>query len=419
MDCRPVRFGRPRTLLCVVATLASALTVLVPLAGSASADPLSSARARAAALAQKISAEQSQVEDLSNQYDAAQYHLSQVQGQVSTARRQLAAASARARRIRGQVTDEAVHEYTTGGFVPQAGRTSVDPLVAQSYFQVATGTQTDALDQYRQAQRALADQQRQLNQAEKAAAAAANTLGDRRQQVVAAQSQAQSTLNGVNGQIATLVAQAQAAAAAKLKAEQEAAFAAQQAIAARQRAAAATAAAAAKQAVAAQAAQAQSGLEAAAATSSSTAAALGATNPAPSAPPTTAAPAPALLPILSAPPSGNAQQTAVAVALQQVGKPYQWGAAGPGSFDCSGLVMYAYGAAGISLPHYTGAQWSDTTQIPLADAQPGDLIFFNGLQHVGIYLGNGTMVDAPHTGADVRVESIFGFGSIDGATRVG
>ncbi|HLI25052.1 MAG TPA: NlpC/P60 family protein, partial [Acidimicrobiales bacterium] len=130
------------------------------------------------------------------------------------------------------------------------------------------------------------------------------------------------------------------------------------------------------------------------------------------------APAPAPSPAPQPPPTGTIQQIAVSVALQQVGKPYQWGAAGPNSFDCSGLVMYAYAAAGVSLPHYTVAQWDDTTQIPLADAEPGDLIFFNGLQHVGIYLGNGQMVDAPHTGAFVRVESIFGFGSIDGATRV-
>jgi cell wall-associated NlpC family hydrolase len=108
----------------------------------------------------------------------------------------------------------------------------------------------------------------------------------------------------------------------------------------------------------------------------------------------------------------------VSVALAQQGKPYQYGAAGPGSFDCSGLVAFAYAAAGIHLAHYTGAQWAETTQIPLSSAQPGDLIFFNGLGHVGIYLGNGQMVDAPHTGAVVRVESIFGFGSIDGATRV-
>jgi len=119
------------------------------------------------------------------------------------------------------------------------------------------------------------------------------------------------------------------------------------------------------------------------------------------------------------PSSGAAAAEGVSVALSQVGSPYQWGAAGPGSFDCSGLVMYAYEAAGISLPHYTGDQWADTTQVPLASAEPGDLIFFNGLDHVGIYLGGGMMVDAPHTGAFVRVESIFGFGSIDGATRVG
>ncbi len=406
MDFRSA-LGRPRALVWVAAIAGVSVSMVVPIASSASADPLSSARAQAAALAQKISAEQAQVEALSNQYDGAQYRLSQIQGQVAQARHQLALDAASTERIRQAVTKEAVHEYTDGGFAPQPEHTAVSPLVAESYFQVASSSQTDALDQYRAAQRELALQQQQLDQAEKSAAAATSALASRRQAVEAAQSQAQATLSSVNGKIATLVAQAQAAAAARLRAQQEAAFAAQQA-AARQ-AAAAAAAQQAAQAAAARQATTQSGLEASPAPARVT------VSPAPTPAP---APAPAPSPAPQPPPTGTIQQIAVSVALQQVGKPYQWGAAGPDSFDCSGLVMYAYAAAGVSLPHYTVAQWDDTTQIPLADAEPGDLIFFNGLQHVGIYLGNGQMVDAPHTGAFVRVESIFGFGSIDGATRV-
>src|SRR4029077_16271349 len=97
---------------------------------------------------------------------------------------------------------------------------------------------------------------------------------------------------------------------------------------------------------------------------------------------------------------------------------YVWGGASPSGFDCSGLVMYVYAQLGISLPHYTVDQWNATSPGSLSAAQPGDLIFFNGLEHVGIYLGGGQMVDAPHTGAVVRVESIYGFGSIDGLRRV-
>ncbi len=116
--------------------------------------------------------------------------------------------------------------------------------------------------------------------------------------------------------------------------------------------------------------------------------------------------------------NGSGHPQAANIALQYTGVPYVWGGASPSGFDCSGLVMYVYAKLGISLPHYTVSQWDVTQPIALSQAQPGDLIFFNGLEHVGIYLGGGQMVDAPHTGSVVRVESIYGFGSIDGARRV-
>lgn len=101
-----------------------------------------------------------------------------------------------------------------------------------------------------------------------------------------------------------------------------------------------------------------------------------------------------------------AARTAIRVACAQVGKPYVFGADGPDSFDCSGLTQYAYAAAGVRLTHHTGDQWNEGRAISRADARPGDLVFFNAsLSHVGLYLGNGTMVHAPRTGKPVQVSS--------------
>jgi peptidoglycan DL-endopeptidase CwlO len=114
--------------------------------------------------------------------------------------------------------------------------------------------------------------------------------------------------------------------------------------------------------------------------------------------------------------TGAGHPQAASIALQYLGVPYVWGGASPSGFDCSGLVMYVYAQLGISLPHYTVAQW-DATE-PISSPAPGDLVFFNGLGHVGIYIGGGRFVDAPHTGSVVRIDSISGFGSYDGARRV-
>ena len=114
----------------------------------------------------------------------------------------------------------------------------------------------------------------------------------------------------------------------------------------------------------------------------------------------------------AAAPATTAAQTAVRAALAQVGKPYQWGGAGPESFDCSGLVMYAWGQAGVSLPHYSVAQYEDTVRISRSQLEPGDLVFYDngdgGAQpgHVTMYIGNGEIVTADEPGTVVRVEVV-------------
>ncbi|MET9906709.1 NlpC/P60 family protein [Streptomyces sp. NPDC006476] len=99
---------------------------------------------------------------------------------------------------------------------------------------------------------------------------------------------------------------------------------------------------------------------------------------------------------------------ALAFARAQIGKPYVWGATGPGSYDCSGLTQAAWKAAGVDLPRTTYDQVNAGTTVSLADAQPGDLIFFyDDISHVGVYIGNGMMIHAPKPGAYVREESIY------------
>ena len=96
----------------------------------------------------------------------------------------------------------------------------------------------------------------------------------------------------------------------------------------------------------------------------------------------------------------------VSIAMSYLGTPYVWGGAAPGGFDCSGLVMYSFAQLGISLPHSSYAQWNYGTPVPSDQLEPGDLVFFDGLGHVGLYIGGGEYVDAPYTGAVVRVDSL-------------
>lgn len=123
-------------------------------------------------------------------------------------------------------------------------------------------------------------------------------------------------------------------------------------------------------------------------------------------------------------PSGAAA-VAVSYALAQIGTPYEWGGETPGvGFDCSGLTQAAYAAAGIRIPRTSTAQWTTLPRVPLASMAPGDLVFFEpgefspGLPgHVGIYIGDNEMVDAPHTGTDVQVDSLADWTAPLGAAR--
>ena len=122
-------------------------------------------------------------------------------------------------------------------------------------------------------------------------------------------------------------------------------------------------------------------------------------------------------PVSDAPvPSRGGVSAVIAFARAQIGKPYQWGAAGPDTFDCSGLTLMAWAQAGVNLSHYTGYQWAETRRVPLSDLQPGDLVFFGDSgptsHHMGLYVGNDMMINAPNTGAFVRYDNIYSFSGL-------
>jgi peptidoglycan DL-endopeptidase CwlO len=121
------------------------------------------------------------------------------------------------------------------------------------------------------------------------------------------------------------------------------------------------------------------------------------------------------------PPSSTLGGQAVAIAEQYLGVPYVWGGASPSGFDCSGLTMYVYAQLGVSLPHNAAAQYGMGTPVPSNALEPGDLVFFDGLGHVGIYVGGGSFIHAPHTWDVVRISSMTGWYSSNyvGARRIG
>jgi cell wall-associated NlpC family hydrolase len=418
-----VRYSRARILRrgLAAATISSFAALSVsPL--PARGDAISDKKAQAAALAEQIDAQGRQVEVLAEQYNGAQYHLAQVQQQLADAQQRLSQAEADADRDRLALSQEAIVAYMHGGVTASPTLKSinggVDLAVQEGYFQLATNNQADALDQLRKSQQALKDQQQALQVAKQDSEASLASVAQRQRAVEAASAASQATLNQVQGDLVSLVADQQAQIQAKQQAQAQASFAAKgevagSAAAASSPASSTTVAPPGPQAGSASASTVDGTGGGGAATTSDTSATTAPappTTPRPTVAPTTTPPttvAPAPQPTKAPPPSSGAG-AAIAYARAQLGKPYQWGAAGPNSFDCSGLTMMAWEAGGVSLPHYTAAQYADTAHVAIADLQPGDLVFFGSdLHHVGLYIGGGQMIDAPRTGENVKIQSIY------------
>jgi cell wall-associated NlpC family hydrolase len=316
---------------------------------------------------QQLRALDNQAESASEAYNAARIKLASAHTAAASADAALSAAQKQLATLQTSVTAFAVAAYRGGGTNSVLGLVSdgsagryinqLSSMQAISVSEARTLSQVEVAQRVESAAQSTADAELTKQRA------ATVTIDASREQIQAAAAQAQKILSGLEAKEAAII-QAAKTRAAKLAAEQE-----------------------------------QSRLQAQSAATQQGAAAIN--DPVSPTPP----------PIISG--SGGAT-VAVQWAYAEIGKPYVWAAAGPDSFDCSGLTQYVWGKAGVYLGHYTGDQWNEGVHVSQDQLEPGDLVFFayntsdpSSIHHVGIYIGNGNMIDAPYTGVDVRVDPAF------------
>ena len=356
-DCYSLSFmrrGLPirRPIVALVGLTILVTTLVLPT--DARADEVSDKRAQAEAIAAKISQLDHDIEKAAEAANGAQVELDQINQQIADSQARVAAAeqerATRNDQLKSYAIDAYVHGTPSGSMADTSATADFTTLgQRQGYLAAATTNQQQLVDQLRASQQDLEVKVGELNQAKGTAEAKTKQLQDQKARAQAAVSEQNQLYAKAQGELQQLVAQAQAREADR------------QAAAARAR----------------QAAQ----------------------------PP----------PPISVGAGGGSGPTVrggvdavIAEAKRQLGKPYVWGAAGPDSFDCSGFTQWAWRAGGVNLPHFSGAQYSSTTHIPLSEIQPGDLIFYESPnQHVALYLGNGTIIHALKSGTPVKYDSLY------------
>jgi cell wall-associated NlpC family hydrolase len=394
------------------------ITAVVP----ASADPIGDKQRQVNHITDEIERLGDVAANLGEAYNGAVVQLQQAQADAGAAQTKLDDLERRLQTVRSAAAAFAVRAYMyadqTSGVASLLAGTSVSSGSAQreGYNAVALGNSADLTDNMKALIQDADAQKAVLEAAQARQARLVDDTKARQKAAERAQTAQEQALVKVKGELATLVVQEQ---------QRRAAAAAAQAAAEKQRAEAALVAAAQQQAQAAAAAR-------------STAAAVPAARPqtpGSTAPPTTQAngsgdtgsgdaragagdspgttQAPAKQadpPAVDVPATSPGAATAVRAALSQLGLPYRFAASSPGAaFDCSGLTMWAWGQAGVSLPHFAAAQYAMLPHVARDELQPGDLVFFySDLSHVGIYIGNGQFVHAPRTGDVVKISPLAG-----------
>ncbi|HEY4377935.1 MAG TPA: NlpC/P60 family protein [Acidimicrobiales bacterium] len=383
-------------------------------AGSASGDNITDKKAEASKIADRLDALESQAEVYAEQYDTARLQLASLRQRVTATKAAVARTQRSIVEREHEVAAYAIGVYTRGGddhlsFILQSNATSAaDVSEREGYVSAAMGNQQDLVESLRTAKSDNQDRVEALGRAEAATTKAQATVSKRKQDAALAVQAEQHLYDTVTGQLRLLVA------------ADEAQRAAAQAAAAQKRAEAAAAAAG-------EAAPPAAPADPTTATGPNAGGADdggGATTPTsvpghtPTAPTKPTGPAPTV-PTRPAPPVGVGAGAAIAAARTAIGVPYVWGGASMSGFDCSGLVMWAWAHGGKSLPHSSAAMYAMSRRIPLSALQPGDLVFYGSpIQHVGLYIGGGAMIHAPHTGSYVQISSIYYWKALVGAGRV-
>jgi peptidoglycan DL-endopeptidase CwlO len=402
----------------VAGVVVAALLAVLSDGGAAAAPPsaLQAKRAQAQSVEAQVNALDVEFGKVVDEWDGARIELAAAKKQLAANGLRLARARRESRIADRRRARRLVEIYETGRpDVVQllAGAGSLSELIdVAQYSRDVAASDRQVANEARRAKSRLAAADEALREAERARRASVTTLDAERTRI-----------NGLLGKRRTLLASIQSQVAvlkARELAEQRRLAAAARARVAREQAALRARAAARAHAAAALAASARRAAPAptAATTHSSPPAA-----PVPTTPTTTAAlpvaPAAPVAPIVP-PAAAGGHPEAASIALEYLGVPYQWGGASPSSgFDCSGLVVYVYAQLGVQLPHYAAAQYGYGTPVAAGQLQAGDLVFFDGLSHVGIYIGNGEIVHAPETGDVVKITPLSQFGAgYVGARRI-
>jgi cell wall-associated NlpC family hydrolase len=371
-------WARPRAVVALAATFALS-TAMFATASTAHATPeseLAAEREQAAQLEAQIEANGTRVSILDEQYNRAQLDIQRANERIAAAEAALDDRRQESDAVRAQLAERGTDLYMGAGNPAALAALDVsdeNDLGARSaYASAAADADRQLLDRAKVAIEQLGLQQDSLERAKAEAERQSEALDAAREEIEQATAEQQQLLAQSQGRIAELVDEVRA----EREAEAEAA-----ARAAMERAAEARAAP-----VAPTVDQ---------PTSSDGDASTGSSDPTEGSPGDVPAP------------NGSAQ-VAVDTARAQLGKPYVYAGSGPDVFDCSGLTMYAWAAAGVSLPHNAEAQYGSLPHVSQSELQPGDLVFFGSpIHHVGIYVGGGTMIEAPYTGVDVRYHTIY------------
>jgi cell wall-associated NlpC family hydrolase len=310
---------------------------------------LSSERAQATTLLNQINTINGQVERLGQKYDAAQIKLKRIQNEIVNTKAVVAGIQGKLDKGNLQLRADAVFAYVTNGSSargnPLFNSNAATAGATNVYNQLAEGNIATTLANLKNYRIKLTKERSLLAAEDAQAAAATRGAAGSFHSAKLLQAKLKNTLAQVKGQIATFIAQAQAAAAAKDASTLQ-----------------------------------------------------------------TASPSGSSFP---APPPNSRANIAVNAALTYIGVWYSWGGASRSGVDCSGLVMLAYDAAGISLSHYSGAQWNETMRVPLYNIQPGDILFYgyHGDEHEAMYVGHGQMIEAETTGTRVHIVPVrLGYG---------